>query len=517
MILIRSTLLAFLLLVSAAAAVPSFDSSSLLGSSGDDMVRGAGIQSDGTVVLAALIGDATPGGVTATVLAGATVSSSGAIVRLSRDGRSVLSVTRVATEVWDLAIDGSDHIVIAARAAGVITLNANASAVLWANANGGSCERIDASANGDVAALHGSFTNYGDAPAAAGTITVYHGDGSLAGTVPGYRKTYDVAIDSVRGRVYFTGFNQLTGPSGNPVQVAYLRSAAYDGTTAWTDYDWTAAQVDEPNNNNMADTRGVRLSMGEDGRLYATFLCAGGNHIFRYLPTALTTAGPIVGGDLYHQFSNTKSEHKTYFGRYDADTGAVLLGQQFVARLGGGTGAGNTVWAQNGDIHADSNGRVYLALTSAFGCPISPELCPAGTYTGGAVLLAMSADFTTRIACMRVSGSSNPGALAIRTAAGAANPRLVFAGQHDAGTTTTDNFFYVLNPIQVTKGSQKDGFVAVASAFGGSGGAVVTPDLNLIRAQMGRRTTDTGFDSRADIDADGVVGAKDLSSATRSH
>ena len=35
---------------------------------------------------------------------------------------------------------------------------------------------------------------------------------------------------------------------------------------------------------NMADTRGDQITIGDDGKLYAAFEAAGGNHIFFYDP-----------------------------------------------------------------------------------------------------------------------------------------------------------------------------------------------------------------------------------------
>ena len=42
---------------------------------------------------------------------------------------------------------------------------------------------------------------------------------------------------------------------------------------------------------------------------------AGGNHLFRYDPFDVTKTAPIVGGDLFHGFQNSKSEDKTFFAR----------------------------------------------------------------------------------------------------------------------------------------------------------------------------------------------------------
>jgi len=117
--------------------------SSYIGGSGaDDSVRGCAIQSDGTVVLAANIGDAAPGGLTPILLSSATSSSPGAVVRLSPDGRTVLSVTRLADLVLDLAVDENDNVYVALWSEGVIKLNSTATSVIWSKSPG-SVARIE--------------------------------------------------------------------------------------------------------------------------------------------------------------------------------------------------------------------------------------------------------------------------------------------------------------------------------------------------------------------------------------
>ena len=93
--MMRCLLLLLLLVSHAVAAEFGVSTSSYLGDSGNgDAVRGVRILSDGKIVLAANLGSAAPGG-TVTLLNGANAATPGAIVRLSADGKTVLSVTRV--------------------------------------------------------------------------------------------------------------------------------------------------------------------------------------------------------------------------------------------------------------------------------------------------------------------------------------------------------------------------------------------------------------------------------------
>lgn len=146
---------------------------------------------------------------------------------------------------------------------------------------------------------------------------------------------------------------------------------------------------------------------------------AGGSHIFRYSPQNHLTPVPLVGGDAFHEFYNTRSEHKTVFARYDADTGAYLLGQQLTARLP--DGKGNTVTLHSGgDVRAEAAGRVYLAGASAFGIPLGFDPLPVVTYTGGSFLVVMSVDFRPRLPATHTVGSGVALTVAARVLAGLA-------------------------------------------------------------------------------------------------
>lgn len=431
------------------------DASTYIGGSGDnDGVVGSAIQADGTVVVAANISDSKPGNLNAILLNNSTAGTSGAILRLSSDGSKVLSVTRVANEVFDMAMDGEDNICIAAGTDGLIKLNSKADTVVWRNDNGGSCERVDTSNDGYVAGLKGAFEISKNSGAPA--VYVYNAEGKVEGSFSGYRNTYDVAIDGKLKSVYLTGFNQTKGPSGNPVQIAYLVSKAYDGAVKWKGYDWSGAQVDSPNTNNMADTRGVRVSVGQDGYLYCGFMVAGGNHIFRYDPYDLKKKVQIAGGDKYHEFYNTKSEHKTFFAKYNPENGEYLLGQQLTARLGESKkNAGNSCRIDKGDIKADAMGRVYVVGSSACYMPYTFDPVP-DEYGGGSFILIMSSDFKERLYCGRISSSDQMNTVAVRSISGDSSPSIVFGGK------TKSTSVWLKNSIQTGKGrGEYDGMFAV--------------------------------------------------------
>ncbi|MBC8033633.1 MAG: T9SS type A sorting domain-containing protein [Chitinophagaceae bacterium] len=464
--------------VQIAQAQYTIATSSFLGDAGStDKVTGSRIQSNGTIVLAAIIGAAQPGNKTPVLLNNATSASAGAIIRLSADGKTVLSVTRVAAEVLDVALDNSDNIYVAAGTGGLLKLNATASTLTWARLPGIYVYRVDAGSSGNVVALKPSNISTAGTDAGSGTVYTFQTNGTQTGSFTGHRNTQDVAIDEASQTVILIGWRQANAFDGNrtePVQIAYIRGYSYTGTLKWNDYDWST-DVNSPDfinrpENNMADTRGYRCAIGGDGKLYAAFEVAGGNHIFRYSTNNITTKVSIVGGDKYHQFFNTKSEHKTFFGRYEPSTGAYVRGQQLTNRLP--DGAGNTIRVRNGAIGADATGRVYLGGSSASGLPITNDPLPAGSYSGGGWFMIMSSDFTSRLLVTRVNTSGEIGALDARVVSGS-NANFVWGG-----LTKLSGLTYISNAIQGSAGGgTQDGFFATGKQ-GGTTPPPATTSLN---------------------------------------
>lgn len=459
---LRAACLTTALLVSTSPALAQYEvqASSFLGGAGDDEIRGTRIQADGTIVIAAST-SALPSGASETFILDATPASTGALLRLSADGQRVLSVTRFAGAPRDLALDAEDRIWIAAGPAGVIALNADGT-FRW-SANPGHVHRIDVAAGGSAAALVPSNVGGADDTPGEGQVVLFDADGAELRRFAGHRNTLDLAFDATSETVVLIGWRQATANDGmrnEPVQIAYLRGVGTDGVTRWTDYDWST-EVGSPNfinrpENNMADTRGYRVSFGRDGRLLAAFECAGGNHIFRYLPTDISTPSAIMGGDNFHTFSNTRSEHKTFFGIYDPRSGEYLMGQQLVGRLN--DGRGNTVRVQRGEITTDESGRVYLVGAAAFGLPLTLQPEGTGDYTGGAYLAVMSADLTTRLFVTRLTPSGRSQSVDARTLG--ASTSLVFGGEVHANDMGNPEFF-TRNPVQSVLGGEEDGFFGV--------------------------------------------------------
>ncbi len=424
-------------------------SSFISDNSNTDQVTGSRIQSDGTVVLGVNTTATSVGGIAASYLNGATSASAGTVVRLNSAGDKVLSVTKVGAKVLDLAIDASNNIYAALGTGGFVKLNSVAEALVYQRANGGNCRRIDAGNGGAVVALNNTG---GD----AGKIYVYNAAGTELYNTDGKNFTQDVAINDDLQLFYSIGYRNAN-TACNPVQICYMIARNFSGTEVWRNYDWAANLLDDcdgtPRDNNMADTRGYRITMGEDGKLYGAFECAGGNHIFRYNPKDLSKSVTVVGGDAYFSFYNTRDEHKTFFARFDASTGNYLLGQQFCARPSGTSGPANAVRIKDGEIRADANGRVYIGGVAGDGLPLTFDVPEAGNTTGGAFLMVVSSDFTSRLFVTRLySGEVN--AIDTRTISGKVSAVL--------GGKTDDGKLYLKNAIQSSPlGGPQEGAFAV--------------------------------------------------------
>ena len=440
-------------------------------SSSSDEVTGAVIGKDGTIFLAANL-TTEPDGISDRSFNGATSDSAGSIVRLSADGKRVLSMTRIGERIVDLAADAQGNLYAALWDDGLVKLDSSAGGVTWSKTPG-RVMRVDAGGDGLVAAL---VTKAGDPDSdtpGAGKIELYGPGGELVNSANGHNNTLDVCLDPASRTVISIGWRQANAYAADknkvlPVQIAYYRGRDFAGKIKYTGYDWSSDR-NAPDflnrfENNMADSRGYRCAVGADGKLYLAFESAGGNTIFRNSPFDLSKNVRIVGGDLWNTFANTRSEEKTFFGRYEPGTGEYLLGQQLTNRLAS-NGAGNTINIDMGNIAADSQGRVYVGGSSAYGLPMPPHprYTPKASETtfnpfpndtgnlGGAWFMVISPDFSTRQYTTRLAKTGSTRAIAV----GAGG--IVFGG-----TTAAPNGTYTTNAFQENAaGGKQDGWFGV--------------------------------------------------------
>jgi Secretion system C-terminal sorting domain/Bacterial Ig domain len=427
------------------------------GSSNSDEVRASVIQTDGTIVLAANISDASLPNVTPTLLNNTTSTTSGSIIRLTADGKTVLSVTKLATQITDMSVDSLDNLYIAAGSAGAFKLNKTATQIVWQQSLPKFAHRIDAGKAGKSIVLSATEIDADDETLTGAAVNIYDVDGSsLAQLGATSQYTTDVAIDEASGTaisIGFKNFNTSDGVGGQslPVYVPVIRGFSFDGVQKYVAYDWSS-DVNSPrwlnrSANNMADVRAVRCTMGKDGKLYVMHEVYGGNHCLRYSPFDILQTVPIVAGDMYFNFANTGTRVKVFVGRHEAGTGAYIAGQQFTARINAPLNIDNTVFVRRGAIEADAEGRVFITGQSASGIPLSIDHQP-GEYSGGAFLLILSPNLATRESCERLT-NGNGRALAV-----ASKDHYVFGG-------STSNSMYAANPFQFSLNGTTDGWFAV--------------------------------------------------------
>ncbi|MCC5840922.1 MAG: hypothetical protein JJT96_12455, partial [Opitutales bacterium] len=441
---VRAGISAFLLSFALFSSVSAEDSpwnlsaSSYLGYAGsDDEVFGLRVLSDGTIVLAAQIGDAQPQNpgapdpVMPTLLNGATATSSGAILRLSSDGRTILSVTRISDELRDLEIDNDDNLYVAAGFAGLLKLNPTADTLLGVRQAGAFVKRVTTSASYVATLVPDNLASPQTSPG-PGDITLYGTALNEIAAFRGIRNTLDIAIHEPSETVALVGWRQASAPGQTeggqifPVQIAYMRGVDFSGDLKWEAYDWeinsninggnefaaedvtvgdtvipqgfilttnprylnstgqVIGHLPEPDGravygfeNNMADTRGYRITVGGDGYLYAAYEAAGGNHIFRrrgLRDAALSNfreGTPQAGGDFFNSFINTGAGHKTVINRYDPLTGEKVRGNQFNTLISISSGmSANTLRMTQGGLHVDAEGRLYFGAAAASGLPL---------------------------------------------------------------------------------------------------------------------------------------------------
>jgi hypothetical protein len=435
--------------------------STLLGGTGtNDEVRASVIQSDGTIVLAANVSDATLTGVTPAFLNNATVTTSGTIIRLNAKGTTVLSVTKLANKITDMSTDSLNNLFVAAGAEGVFKLNATANQVIWQKTLPKYAHRIDAGKSGKSIVMTATETDTEDETLTGAAIYVYDVDGTqLTQLGAPSQYTTDVAIDEVSGTAICIGFKNFNTPGvvggqSLPVYVPVARGFSFAGVQKYFCYDWSSDVTSDRwlnrSTNNMADVRAVRCAMGKDGKLYIMHEVYGGNHCLRYSPFDIMQTVPIVAGDMFFNFANTGTRVKVFVGRHEPGTGAYILGQQFTARINAPLNIDNTVFVRYGEVAADALGRVFITGQSAAGIPLTVDHQP-GEYTGGAFLLILSPNLATRESCVRLTNGKGR-ALAVASA-----EHYVFGG-------STFNPLYAVNPFQGSMSTPTDGWFAVYNA-----------------------------------------------------
>ncbi|MDG6103930.1 hypothetical protein Daura_23575 [Dactylosporangium aurantiacum] len=349
---------------------------SYLGADADDAANAVDIGAGCHIVVGGRF-SGVPGPVT--TLAG---GGPGTVVRLDPTGRTVVGVTRVPAVVADLEVRRTTGDIAVATGRGVLVLDAAAATVRWQAP--GPASRVAIGDAGTVAALGGT------------TVRVFDAAGVVQSTIRlDGRTVNDVAVDDRDDLVVVTGFAQRGGPC-HQVQIAYVHAYSRRGALRWKAYDFAADGLGDA----CADSRGDRVAVGRDGRLYFAGETAGGNTVFARDSRDIGRAAPNVAGDKFTSASNTGSAHLTYFARIDVTDGRVTGGSMLLARIDTKGDKGNTITPNA--ITADAGGNVYLGGVSAYRIADRDRLTMNGKtlapYAGGdAWVLVTGPDLKKRL------------------------------------------------------------------------------------------------------------------------
>ncbi|MBE9144651.1 Calx-beta domain-containing protein [Planktothrix mougeotii] len=306
----------------------------------------------------------------------------GEIQRLQNGNTAPLSNTPLGGVVNDLDVDRDSGEIVAVGDFGIKVYNPTANTVLWSQP--GTFNRVAIANDGTVATLNNSTD----------TVTLWSPTGTLLTStiLTGTNvNPADIAIDPMTKQVFVTGYNQVS----SILQTPFLRGFDSSLNLLWKTWDFTAAEV--TGQNLGADTRGERITIGQDGGLYFLGKTDGGNNVFQRNGQTITeTLATLVNIDSFNNFSGAGAGSFTFHSKINPNTGTIDQGQFIVTR----TSTGANSFTPN-SITADEFGNVYIGGSSAFQLQNRPTKTinsqPVGAYTlGEMAVLGLSADYTVR-------------------------------------------------------------------------------------------------------------------------
>ncbi|MDY6901819.1 MAG: hypothetical protein SWZ49_27640 [Cyanobacteriota bacterium] len=318
-----------------------------LGGKDNDSTNAVDISADGNfVIVGGSLKNTSLGGKENELLGG----GDGTIVRYDSRTNEVIATTVLPGKVLDLEVSKNGDIAVAYES-GVALLNADATEVKWSKSiNGVSRVAIsDGGKVGIVRSIEGAdrailFDNSGE------QLQEWN-------TGKWNRQFEDIAVtDQNGGMVFATGFEQKT----KILQVAFTQAWSYEGEDLWKNYDFENEDIYAENL--MADTRGQRVAIGDDGQLYASYYVNGGTGFSIFYRDPFDLSEKVkddrkIETDKYNTPTNVNSIKMTWYGRYDLETGELVKGGSLLGRLS--NGKGNSVDVDS--ITATEDGTVILA------------------------------------------------------------------------------------------------------------------------------------------------------------
>jgi hypothetical protein len=420
-------------------------SAGYLSGPGEDRAAAVDFAPDGHVVYAG-VGIGNDFGLTPTVLQG---GGNGIVVRLTPDGRGAVSVTRLGAVVTDMQVDAGSGNIAVAGDFGVAMLDRDASSVIWSR-DVGEATKLALGTDATLAALVDK------------NVSVFDGAGAELGSFAvGATNVHDIALDAELGLVYVTGFKQDDGAPCSQLQIPYIRAYDYAGDLVWRAYDWNRTQVGEVSE--CADSRGIALGIGRDGKLYYAGESHGGNTVHRRRPDDLSEFANNVKSDAYNDAYNMNGAAAiAYIARFDNQTGSLDAGQIIVTRLSNGKGNGARPQAITADEHGNIlvGGAAACCIEDAESKTINGIPAFSG-YHGGGFVFVTPPDFSRRSLWTVFDGPTGGGATPVSVAA--AGGRMAAAlTQAFKDKATTEAPMIAVDAVGPTPGGgPSDGYLSV--------------------------------------------------------
>jgi hypothetical protein len=379
-----------LLAMVASAAGQTARYSTWMGGPGADRFTSAAVMPDGTVVLGGVMPNNGDADKDPKLPASAKITGrgEGILVRLAPQIGVIPGALRFLGAISDIDADESGNLYIA-TATGSLRLDVRGR-ILWNNDIGGPGSRITAGPSGSAIILSDK------------TITVI----SPYGTANKKWKVeadavLDIACDPVEQLAYVTGYDTRTTADGKSLEVAFVYAYDGSGKIAWKAYGWTAAELSAAGL--AANTRGLRLLVGADHKVYVVGQGAGGANLWARQSQDLAKPASLIKADKYQDA---------------ADAGAaVTVG--FIARLDTKTGrseAGTFLVARNGDKPASLRlrdlavgeaGRIFVAGDADADPPISDRAFGDRFEGSGAFFVMFDMAFRRQYAAKLCRGQAN--------------------------------------------------------------------------------------------------------------
>jgi hypothetical protein len=412
-----------------------------LGGPAADQVAAVDVGADGAVIFGGTVQGNDFGAAPISLLGG----GSGVVLRLAATGTKVLSVTRIGQAVTDLQVDPQGGNIAVSGDFGVAVLDAKAQTVIWKADLGGAAQRVAIGSDGTVAALAGK------------TIHVLDPKGAALGTISTAATSLDdIALDGASHTVVVTGYRQDDGGPCQQYKSTFLRAFDYAGTMKWKDYDWSHTDVGA--SSDCADTQGLALGMGRDGKLYYAGKSDGGNTVHQKDPRDLSKMAPNVGSDAYNQpYGFSGANAIGYYARFNPADGAIEKGQFVVTRKGDGKGNAAVPAA----VTADEAGNVLVAGAAAFEIENHDakkiDGTPVGPYSAyEAFALVVPPDFSKRLTWTVFTKSGPADGRAVAAARGA----MVFGANQSAADLMKGTLLTV-NALQAAPAGDAEAYLAV--------------------------------------------------------